>query len=109
MNYNGTPITETTQRPDMHDVVVHWTPSIAVCGIDFYTGDRFPAWKGNLLVTALAQQQLRRVVIADGRVTHQELLFTDLGRVRDVSNGPDGLVYVALNSPDEIVRLIPAP
>lgn len=108
MNYNGTTITAETAREGMEQPVIHWTPSIAVCGIDFYTGDKFPAWQNNLLVTALAQQHLRRVVIdTDNKVTHEEILFADLGRVRDVSTGPDGLIYVALNSPDRIVRMVP--
>lgn len=108
MNYNGTPITATTAKDGMEQPVTHWTPSIAVCGIDFYTGDKFPGWKHNLLVTALAQQELRRVVIEGGKVTHQEILFKDFGRVRDVQTGPDGAIYVALNQPDRIVRLVPA-
>lgn len=109
MNYNGTPLTAETRREGLESPVIHWTPSIAVCGIAFYTGDDFPAWQGDLLVTALAQQHLRRVVIEDGRVTHQEILFEDYGRVRHVAIGPDGLIYVALNGPDLIMRLVPAP
>jgi len=108
MNYNGTPITATTAKDGMEQPVTHWTPSIAVCGIDFYTGDKFPSWKHNLLVTALAQQELRRVVIEGGKVTHQEILLKDFGRVRDVQTGPDGTIYVALNQPDRIVRLVRA-
>jgi glucose/arabinose dehydrogenase len=109
MNYNGTPITPDTAKPGMAQPVVHWTPSIAVCGIDFYTGDAFPQWKHNLLVTALQQQELRRLVIGpDNQVTHQEVLLKDFGRVRDVQTGPDGAIYLALNQPDRIVRLVPA-
>lgn len=108
MNYNGTPITAITAKDGLEQPITHWTPSIAVCGIDFYTGDKFPHWKNNLLVTALAQQELRRVVIENGQVTHQEILLKDFGRVRDVQTGPDGALYVALNQPDRIVRLVPA-
>lgn len=107
LNYNGTPITPDTARAGMEQPVIHWTPSIAVCGIDFYDGAAFPNWKNNLLVTALAQQELRRVVIEGERVTKQELLVKDLGRVRDVQTGPDGAIYLALNQPDRIVRLVP--
>ena len=107
MNYNGTPITGATAKDGLEQPVIYWTPSIAVCGIDFYTGDKFPAWKNNLLVTALAQQEVRRVVIEDGRVTHQEVIVKDIGRVRDVQTGPDGTIYVALNQPDRVVRLVP--
>ncbi len=109
MNYNGTPVTAETARDGMEQPVIHWTPSIAVCGIDFYTGDKFPAWRNNLLVTALAQQHVRRVAIDENnRVTHEEILFEDIGRARDVSAGPDGYIYVALNNPHQIIRLVPA-
>ena len=108
MNDNGTPLTDRTEQDGLEQPVVYWTPSIAVSGIDFYTGTRFPRWADNLFVTALAGQQLRRLEIRDGRVTHQELLLRGSGRVRDVRVGPDGLIYVALNGPGQIVRLSPA-
>lgn len=107
MNDNGTPITDRTEQAGLEQPVVHWTPSIAVSAIAFYTGDRFPRWTGNLLVAGLGGQQLRRLDIRDGRVTHQELLLRGHGRVRDVQVGPDGLIYVALNNPGRIVRLAP--
>jgi aldose sugar dehydrogenase len=107
INYNGTPITDQTHGTDMEQPALHWTPSIAVCGIDFYDGDRFPYWRGNLLVTALAQQHLRRVQIDGDRVIHQEELYRASGRMRDVETGPDGLIYMALEDPGRIVRLVP--
>ncbi|MCF3650991.1 PQQ-dependent sugar dehydrogenase [Synoicihabitans lomoniglobus] len=107
MNYNGTPITAETARDGMDQPVTHWTPSIAVCGIDFYEGNAFPAWKGNLLVTALAQQHVRRVVIEAGQVVEQEVIFEGFGRCRDVASGPDGTIYIALNGPNRVVRLVP--
>ncbi len=107
INYNGTPITEFTAKEGMEQPAVYWTPSPAVCGIDFYSGVKFPRWKGNLFVTALAGQHLRRVVIVNGQVTEQEVLLQDIGRVRDVASGPDGLLYLILNRPGKIIRLIP--
>jgi aldose sugar dehydrogenase len=107
MNYNGTPITPETSRPGLEPPVVHWTPSIAVCGIAFYTGGQFPRWTNQLFVTALAQQQLRRLVIDGERVTHEEIVLRDIGRLRDVADGPDGFLYLAVNQPDRIVRLVP--
>jgi glucose/arabinose dehydrogenase len=107
MNDNGTPITDLTEQAGMEPPVVHWTPSIAVAAIAFYEGNRFPRWQHDLLVTALAGQQLRRLEIRDGNVTHQEVLMRGYGRVRDVAVGPDGLVYLALNDPGRIVRLVP--
>jgi glucose/arabinose dehydrogenase len=108
MNYNGTPVSALTAKEGMEQPVVHWTPSIAVCGIDFYEGTLFPQWRHNLLVSALAQQEVRRVVIEGDRVTAQEVIVKDIGRVRDVAGGPDGAIYLALNQPDRIVRLVPA-
>jgi glucose/arabinose dehydrogenase len=107
MNYDGTPIADLTTKEGMEQPVLHWTPSIAVCAIDFYVGDRFPRWKNDLLVSSLAAEELRRLRIDGGRVAKQEVLFKGIGRVRDVVVGPDGLVYVALNLPDRIARLVP--
>ncbi|HTV00630.1 MAG TPA: PQQ-dependent sugar dehydrogenase [Luteitalea sp.] len=107
MNDNGTPITDRVAGEGLESPVTHWTPSIAVCGIAFYNGRRFPGWDGDLLVTALAGQQLRRLTIRDDKVTQQEVLLRGFGRVRDVRVGTDGLVYLALNDPGRIVRLVP--
>lgn len=107
MNYNGTPITALTAKEGLEQPVIHWTPSIAVCGIDFYQGDKFPRWKNNLLVTGLASEELRRVVIDGHRVVEQEVLFKGIGRGRHVITGPDGFIYVVLNKPDSVVRLEP--
>jgi glucose/arabinose dehydrogenase len=108
INYDGTPISADTEREGMESPAVEWTPSLGVCGIAFYTGRHFPDWKHDLFVGGLVGKQLRRLVIEDGRVTHQEVLFRGLGRVRDVVDGPDGYLYVALNQPGRIVRLVPA-
>ncbi len=109
MNYDGTPITDLTAKEGMQQPVLHWTPSLGVCAIDFYVGDRFPAWKNDLLVSSLAAQDLRRLRIEGGQVTKQEVLFKGIGRIRDVVVGPDGLVYVAFNNPGRIARLVPVP
>ena len=62
MNYDGTPITDLTAKEGMEQPVVYWIPSIAVCAIDFYAGDRFPRWRNDLLVSSLAAEELRRLV-----------------------------------------------
>ncbi len=107
MNYNGTPITSLTEKEGLEQPVLHWTPSIAVCGIAFYQGDKFPRWKHHLFVTALAQEELRRLVLDGHRVVEQEVLFKNIGRVRHVASGPDGFVYVVFNKPDRVARLEP--
>lgn len=108
INYSGTPIAERSEAPEFVSPVTHWTPSIAVGGMDFYRGDRFPAWRGNLFVTALAHQKLVRLEIdAQNRVTHQEDLLTRTGRIRDVRDLGDGALYVVYDDPGRIVRLVP--
>jgi glucose/arabinose dehydrogenase len=108
MNYDGTPMTNLTAKEGMEQPVLYWVPSIAVSSIDFYTGTRFPEWKHNLLVAALAQQEVRRLVVEQHEVTHQEVLFKNVGRVRDLVVGLDGAIYLAFNTPDRIARIVPA-
>ena len=108
MNYNGTPITEKTDAPGMEQPKHYWTPSIAVCGIDFYEGDLFPKWKYNLFVGGLRSEELHRLVIEDRTVVKDEIVLKGLGEVRDVASGPDGALWLVLNSPGRIVRLVPA-
>jgi glucose/arabinose dehydrogenase len=98
---------EHVKLPGMEVPVLFWRPSIAVCGIDFYTGNLFPKWENHLVVGALKYEEVRLLDIEDDRVIHQEIIFKDGGRVRDVSVSPNGAIYLALNSPDKIVRLVP--
>lgn len=108
MNYDGSPITSLTQKEGMEQPVLHWTPSIAVCGIGFYRGDKFPKWKNNLFITSLAREEFRRLEIVDKKVVHQEIVFKGIGRIRSVVTAPDGTLYLAMNAPDRIIRLEPA-
>ena len=108
MNYDGTPMVANTEKEGIERPLTYWVPSIAVCGLDFYAGEKFPKWKNDLLAGALAQQEVRRIRIVDRKVVEQEIILKNIGRVRDVAAGPDGLVYVVLNQPDRIVRLLPA-
>jgi glucose/arabinose dehydrogenase len=107
INYNGTPITEHISKPGMEDPVRQWTPSISVCAIAFYTGEDFGSWKNNLFVGGLRSEELWRLVISDGKVVEEEIVLKGLGRIRDVTMGQDGNLYLVLNSPDSIVRLLP--
>lgn len=108
MNYNGTPVSADTARAGLEQPVIHWTPSIAACGLAFYDGEHFPAWKGNLFAGSLAQQELRRLVLDGDKVKSQEVLLSRLGRIRAVQMGPDGYLYVCFENPGRIVRLVPA-
>jgi glucose/arabinose dehydrogenase len=110
-NYGtGTQIGEGTARPGMAQPLLQWTPSIAPSGMAFYTGERFPKWKGNLFIGALKFQMLVRLQLDGERVVHEERLLQGvLGRIRDVRQGPDGLLYLLIDSDKgRIVRLEPA-
>ena len=96
------------------DPITFYNPSIGPAGISFYTGDKFPGWKGNMFVTAMVGQKLIRMEIKDRQIVSQETVFQDYGRVRDVKTGPDGLVYILLQNMNgdpkggSIIRLVPA-
>ena len=107
-NYSGTTITKYTHKEGMEQPVIHWTPSIAVCGIDFYDGELFNNWKNNLLVSSLKFERLYRLEIDDDdKVIDQEIIYEAGSRIRDVQTGPEGFIYIALEDPGRIVRFIP--
>lgn len=108
INYSGTPITDHTEQDGLQQPVIHWTPSIAACGMEFYTGDKLAKWKGDLFVTALAHAKLVRLRLDGEKVTHQEDLLKGSGRIRDVRCFDDGYLYVIYDDPGKIVRLAPA-
>ncbi len=107
MNYNGTPLGKTHQE-GMEQPSHFWVPSIATCGLDFYDGRKFRKWRNDLFVGALKQEEIRRLRLKDGKVVQEEVVLKGLGRVRDVRTGPDGFLYVVLNKPDSVLRLVPA-
>jgi glucose/arabinose dehydrogenase len=77
----------------------------------FYTGDRFPQWKGNLFVGGMAGQQLSRLTLSGQRITNEEELVQQMGRIRDIRQGPDGLIYLVTDDrdgkPTPVLRLEP--
>jgi aldose sugar dehydrogenase len=94
--YSGAPIAgAATAREGMEQPAYYWDPVIAPSGAQFYTGEAFPAWKGNLFVGGMKDTKLVRLILKDDRVTGEEHLLSDRGqRVRDVRQGPDGVLYV---------------
>lgn len=107
INYNNTPITDKREAEGMDQPVLQWTPSIAVCGIDFYRGDKFPHWEGDLLVTSLAHQKFIRLALKNRKVWTEEILFAGKGRLRDVYVSPEGEVFVIFDKPGKVVKLVP--
>ncbi len=108
MNYDGSPINGgLTAKEGMEQPLLHWTPSIAACGLTCYTGDKFPNWKYDFFAGGL-RGELHRIRVQNGKVVADEIVLSGLGRIRDVRTGPDGFLYIVLNQPDRIVRLVPA-
>ena len=111
LQYGGTVIHASTRMEGMEQPRHYWVPSIATSGLLFYTGDAFPGWKGSAFVGGLVGQQLARLTLDGQRVTGEETLLEGLGRIRDIRQGPDGLIYLAIdargNGTTPIVRLEP--
>jgi aldose sugar dehydrogenase len=109
VDYSGARIGIGTAKPGMEQPIYYWDPSIAPSGMAFYTGDKFPAWRGSVLVGALAGGLVARLELNGNRVTREERMLQSLGeRIRDVRQGPDGFVYLATDSPrGRILRLRP--
>ena len=112
VNYgSGAAIHAGTHREGMEQPVHIWVPSIATAGLLIYTGDKFPEWRGNFFVGGMNGQQLARLELNGQRVRIEETLLKDQGRIRDVRQGPDGFIYLAIDDregkPTRIVRLEP--
>ena len=109
-NYvTGTKIGEGTHKQGMEQPRHYWTPSIAPSGMTLYTGDKFPAWRGNLFVGALKYRLLVRLEERDQKIIHEERMLEGvLGRIRDVRTGPDGYIYLLTDQDDGVLaRLEP--
>jgi glucose/arabinose dehydrogenase len=106
-NYDGSPIPDPPMHPEFADAVTQWTPVIAPSGMAFYTGDVYAAWQGSALIGGLMTNGLVRVEIDGAEATDEERI--PLGaRIRDVVEGPDGLVYVLTDAQDgHVWRLAP--
>jgi len=101
VNYTtGKAIHSGTMRDGMEQPTQVWVPSIGISGAMFYTGDRFPQWKGNLFVGGLAGQRLDRLTLQGTTVTMRESLVPGMGRIRDVRQGLDGFIYLVIEDRD---------
>ena len=112
VNYrSGSAIHEGTHREGMQPPVHIWVPSIGASGLMIYTGDRFPQWRGNMFAGGLSGEQLGRLTMEGQRVVIEETLVHRMGRIRDIRQGPDGYIYLAIDGDDDeltpIYRLEP--
>lgn len=108
VNYDDTPVNEgLSEKEGMEQPFYYYKPSIAPSGMQFYTSDVIPSWKGNLFVGAMVLMHLNRLVIQDNKVVKEERLLTDKNwRVRSVKQGPDGYLYLGVDG-GKILRIMP--
>jgi aldose sugar dehydrogenase len=97
VNYGGAVIHQAAEREGMESPAFYWLPSTGTSGLIVYTGDRFPEWRGNLLAGGLAGQNIDRIVVDGSTIVRTERIASGLGRVRDIRQGPDGHIYVAID------------
>ena len=109
-HYTYLKIGEGTAKPGMEQPVYYWDPVIAPSGMVIYTGELFAGWKNNFLIGSLTPGGLVRLVMKDGKVAQEERYLGDLReRIRDVSQAPDGSLYLLTDSRDgQILRITPA-
>jgi glucose/arabinose dehydrogenase len=113
IEYDGKPITGgSTAKEGMEQPLYYWDPVIAPSGMVFYTGDLFPAWKGNLFIGGLASMNLVRLTVNGDKIVDEERLLKDLQpkpeRIRDVRQGPDGALYLLTDSATgRLLKLVP--
>ena len=110
VHYSGAPVGNgETEKPGITSPLHHWTPSIAPSGMTFLHSERYgPSWRGNLFVGALAGRHLVRLQLNGEEIVAEEKLLKDYGRIRDVEEGPDGLLYILTDEDNgRLVRLLP--
>lgn len=110
INYNDTPHSSPwpTDGTKVEHPVSRWLPSVGASGLDVMRGSAFPNWKGDLIAGGLAGNNLDRYRMKDGKLVEREELLYGMGRIRDIAVAKDGTIYVVVNGPDKIVRVVPA-
>lgn len=96
VNYSGTKFTEITEKEGMEQPLYYWTPSIAPSGMAFINSDKYPNWKGNLLVGSLKFEYISLCTIENGKITKEEKILEGIGRVRSIEQGKDGFMYAGI-------------
>lgn len=106
IDYDGTTISTLTEKPGVENPIYYWLPSIAPSGMAFVTSDHYPDWKGHLLVGSLKFQYLELVKLKGNTVIERQKIAKDIGRVRNVAQGPDGFIYIGVEGKG-ILKIIP--
>lgn len=105
--YDGTRVSDLTEKEGMESPKHYWFPSIAPCGMDFVSGENYPKWKGDLLVSSLRYQHISRLKMDGDKIIGEERILNMIGRIRDVQMGSDGYIYIAVEKPGAIYRIMP--
>lgn len=106
IGYDGATISTLTEKEGIEKPIYYWLPSIAPCGMTFITSDRYPDWKGHLLVGSLKFKYLELLKLKENKVVDRQKIATDIGRLRNVKQGPDGYIYIAVEGKG-IFKIIP--
>lgn len=107
INYDGTTFTTLTEKEGMIQPEIYWLPSIAPSGLTFVNGDLYPAWRGDLLAGSLRFNYVNRCVIKDNKIVEEEKILQNIGRTRNVIQGQDGYIYISVENPGTVYRLLP--
>ena len=106
INYSGTTITKNKSLPNMEQPLYYWLPSIAPSSFEYISSDIYPNWKGSLLAGALVFKYIERIDLENDKVVYRSKIAEDLGRPRDIKQGPDGFVYVSIEGKG-IYKILP--
>ena len=107
INYSGTTITKDKSLPNMEQPLYYWLPSIAPSSFEYISSEIYPNWKGSLLAGALVFKYIERIGIKNNKVISRSKIAEDLGRPRDVKQGPDGYIYVSIENKG-VYKIIPS-
>jgi aldose sugar dehydrogenase len=106
-HYDDRSFTQLTEKEGITNPHTYWIPSIGPCGLAFSTSDRYPAWKGDLLAGSLRFKYIERIRVEGTKVVEREPLLRNIGRIRCMTTSPDGYIYVAVEEPGFIFKLLP--
>jgi glucose/arabinose dehydrogenase len=107
INYSGTTFTDLTEKDGMLQPELYWIPSIAPCGMSLVTSDKYPAWQGDILAGSLRFKYVNKVAIKEGVPNGEEKLLINVGRLRNVVQAADGFIYIGIEDPGTVYRLVP--
>ena len=107
LHSDNTPLTPYKEKEGMAQPNHYWIPSPALSALEFSTSPLFPKWKNNLLLASLKHKNIRRLIIDGDKVTEAEFVLKDCGRIRDITTGPDGALYVLVDRRGFLLRITP--